>query len=447
MKEAGVTDSYEQARTYMDAVIRVGAPASTPERRDAFVRTSPTLVSWLRDLGFEWVYGKGYSDYHPEEPGGMAIGRAVEGAAWNVKKLSPADRALIRAGVPIPMHTFEVGTFMRAFVSLKGFAKAVQIIGVRTIGGRLVGRQLMTCGQSMIGQLLHLARQKNITIWTDAPLIALTTDGGRVTGARIDKQGRRVTVTAERGVIIGAGGFAHNADMRNTYGPHPASTQWTSANPGDTGLPITAAQEVGADVAIMDEAWWGPTALDPATGTPSFLVSERSWPHTMIVDSAGRRFMNESASYVDCGHAQYAHNQDTPAIPAWMIMESRHRNRYPFGFALPRMTPKKMIESGYFVVADTLEELAQKIGVDPTGLVDEAQKFSTFAESGKDTDFGRGDSAYDHVYGDPAYTKTPTWVRSVRARSTQPQSTPVTWAQKGASSLTSMPARSVQTEQ
>lgn len=105
MKEAGVTDSYEQARTYMDAVIRVGAPASTPERRDAFVRTSPTLVSWLRDLGFEWVYGKGYSDYHPEEPGGMAIGRAVEGAAWNVKKLSPADRALIRAGVPIPMHT------------------------------------------------------------------------------------------------------------------------------------------------------------------------------------------------------------------------------------------------------------------------------------------------------------------------------------------------------
>lgn len=167
----------------------------------------------------------------------------------------------------------------------------------------------------------------------------------------------------------------------------------------------------------------------------------------MIVDSAGRRFMNESASYVDCGHAQYAHNQDTPAIPAWMIMESRHRNRYPFGFALPRMTPKKMIESGYFVVADTLEELAQKIGVDPTGLVDEAQKFSTFAESGKDTDFGRGDSAYDHVYGDPAYTKTPTWVRSVRARSTQPQSTPVTWAQKGASSLTSMPARSVQTEQ
>lgn len=103
---------------------------------------------------------------------------------------------------------------------------------------------------------------KNITIWTDAPLIALTTDGGRVTGARIDKQGRRVTVTAERGVIIGAGGFAHNADMRNTYGPHPASTQWTSANPGDTGLPITAAQEVGADVAIMDEAWWG---LPPLT--------------------------------------------------------------------------------------------------------------------------------------------------------------------------------------
>ncbi|WP_333811298.1 FAD-binding protein [Timonella senegalensis] len=407
MKAGGTPDSFEDARTYMDRVIADVGPASSKERRDAFVRSGPEMVRFLETCGFEWIYGVGYADYHPEEPGGSVRGRGIEGKMFNFKALDPELRKQIRPGVPIPMYTFEVGTFMRAFRSMKGLGKAAQIIGLRALGGRVAGKHWYTNGQSMIGQLLHLASKRGVTLWTQSALIDLVTEDGDVTGAVLDRAGVQTTVMATNGVIIGAGGFAHNQEMREKYLPQPTNEQWSSANPGDQGLPIKVAMEAGASIAIMEEAWWGPSSFDPATGKPSFLVSERSFPHSMIVDEAGKRFMNESASYVDCGHWQYAHNESVPAVPAWMIMESRHRNSYPFGFAMPRQTPKKMFESGFFYKGDTLEELARKIGVDAQGLVAEAAKFSGYAATGKDLDFGRGDSAYDHVYGDPRVKPNP----------------------------------------
>ncbi len=407
MKAAGTPDSFENARTYLDAVIADVGPASSPERRDAFVTEGPEMVKFLEGKGFEWVYGTGYSDYHPEEPGGSALGRGIEGKMFNVKKLDKSLRDQIRPGVPIAMYTFEVGTFMRAFRSMKGFAKAVQIIGVRTIGGRLIGKQFMTNGQTLIAQLLNIAHGQGVQIMTQSPLVELIQEDGAVTGVVIESGGQRVRIGARKGVIIGAGGFAQNDEMREKYLPLPTSKQWSSANPGDQGGPINAAIEVGADIALMDDGWWGPSAVDPATGAASFLVSERSFPHTFIVDSSGQRFMNESASYVDCGHLQYERNKTVAAVPAWLIMDTTNRNSYPFGFALPRMTPKSMLESGYIIKADTLEELAAKIEVDSDGLLATAKKFTEYARTGKDEDFGRGDSVYDHVYGDPRVKPNP----------------------------------------
>lgn len=391
----------------MDAVIADVGPASSPERRAAFVKNAPEMAKFVEELGFEWDYAPGYADYHPEEPGGNAIGRSIEGKMFNFKKLPPQLREKIRDGVPIPMYTHEVATFMRAFRSLKGFAKAAQIIGLRTIGGRIIGKHWFTNGQSMIGQLLYIANQQGVDLQTNAPLKEYLVENGAVVGVIAERDGQRTEIRARKGVIVGAGGFAQNQERREKYLPSPSNKDWSSANPGDQGDPIFAAMEIGAGIGVMEEAWWGPSSFDPETGKPSFLVSERSFPHSMIVDAKGRRFMNESASYVDCGHWQYEHDKTTPAVPAWLIMESRHRNSYPFGFALPRMTPQKMLDSGYFVKADTLQELAAKIGVDPAGLVAEADTFSGYAKAGKDPQFKRGDSAYDRVYGDPRVKPNP----------------------------------------
>lgn len=407
MLAAGVHDTPELARTYMDAVIHHDGLASTPARRDAFVANAPAVAKYVETLGFEWDYAPGYADYHPEEPGGNAIGRSIEGKMWNFKKLPPELRKKIRAGVPIAMYTHEVGTFMRAFRSFKGFLKAAEIIGLRTIGGRIIGKHLYTNGQTMVGQLLYIANKQGVALQTETPLKEYIVENGAVVGVVAEHRGQRVEYRANKGVIVGAGGFAQNQERREKYLPSPSNKAWSSANPGDQGDPIFAAAAIGAGLEVMNDAWWGPSSFDPAAGHASFLVSERSFPHSMIVDTNGRRFMNESASYVDCGHWQYEHNEKVEAVPAWLIMESRHRNSYPFGFALPRMTPKSMFESGYFYKGDTLEELAAKIGIDPAGLKDEAKIFSGYAKSGKDGQFKRGDSAYDRVYGDPRVKPNP----------------------------------------
>jgi succinate dehydrogenase/fumarate reductase flavoprotein subunit len=178
------------------------------------------------------------------------------------------------------------------------------------------------------------------------------------------------------------------------------------ANPGDTGDAVRAGIAAGAATALMDDAWWGPCFLDQ-DGTSNFMLWERSLPFGFIVDSSGQRFMNESASYTDCGHWQYERNATAPAIPSWLVIDSRHRRYYPFGAILPGMTPKKVLGPDFMIKAASLEELAAACGIDAKGLRATAQRFARFAEQGRDEDFHRGDSAYDRVYSDPRVKPNP----------------------------------------
>lgn len=405
MREAGVDDSYEKARTYMDTVIGDVGPASSPERRDAFLRSGPEMVSFLRGLGMRFVYARGYSDYYPEKPGGTPIGRGIEGERWNVKKLGPWATK-VRGLIPMAAHTSEVAAINLSFRSLKGFLTAANVIGVQTILPLLIGQKKVGLGNSLMGQMLHLALQRDIPVWLSSPLVELITENGAVVGGVVDKEGKRMRMGARQGVMLAAGGFAQNDEMRQKYHPHPITTQWTSANPGDIGTALQAGVEVGAALALMDDAWWGPSVINP-NGAAGFLLAERSLPHGFIVDVGGERFMNESESYVDAGHDQYARNATVGAIPAYLIIDSRHRRWYPFGMALPGMTPRKLIDSGFFTKADSLEELARKIGVDADGLHRTASRFAEFARRGVDEDFHRGDSAYDRVYSDPRVKPNP----------------------------------------
>ena len=405
MREAGVADSEEDARTYLDGTIGDAGPASSPERREAFLREGPRMVTWLRELGFRFVYARGYPDYYPERPGGSAEGRAVEGANFDVKQLGPWQKRL-RIPMPMPMHTTDASKFAVSLRTAKGFATAANVIGVRAIGGRIAGKHLAGMGGSLIGQLLHLALARSIPVWLQSPLRELLVEGGVVVGVAAHHEGAPVNIRANRGVVLAAGGFPHNQEMREKYHPEPITTEWTSANPGNIGTAIQTGMDVGATTALMDDAWWGPSFVNHK-GEASFLLWERSLPFGFMVDASGQRFMNESASYVDCGHWMYERNRTVSAIPAYLIIDSRHRRYYPFGMMLPGITPKAAIRTGTVLKAETLEGLADQAGVDPDGLRATAQRFNAFAERGRDEDFHRGDSAYDRFYSDPRVKPNP----------------------------------------
>ncbi|KPJ54456.1 MAG: 3-oxosteroid 1-dehydrogenase [Dehalococcoidia bacterium DG_18] len=405
MKACGVDDSYDAALTYMNEVIPEKGPASSKELREAYLKNAPELVRWLEGLGFKALYARGYPDYYPECSGGCAEGRCVESALFDPRLLGKQWKDKVYT-IPVPMHTFEANKFTLVLRTWSGFRTTMDIIFRRAVLWRLLGKQRVSMGGALVGQLLKILLDRSVSVWIKTPLVSLITEGDAVVGVTVKKDGKEMRIRATHGVMLAAGGFEHNDAMRQQYQQHPITTEWTSGDAGNKGDGIQAGIAVGAAVEMMDEAWWMPTLLPKSGPLPTLF--ERSLPYSMIVDSSGKRFMNESQSYVACGKQQYARNKEVPAIPAYIILDSRHRKYYVLGTSMfPRITPKSAYKEGFITRADSLPELARKMGIDEAGLVATAKRFSEFARKGKDEDFHRGDSAYDRFYSDPRVKPNP----------------------------------------
>jgi 3-oxosteroid 1-dehydrogenase len=224
-----------------------------------------------------------------------------------------------------------------------------------------------------------------------------------VVGARIIHDGTPLNVEARRGVLLAAGGFGHNAEMRQKYsGDQPNDAKWSIANAGDTGEVLQAAMELGAKVDLLDEAWWLPSVFLPDRVIAASLGSGRQRPGAIYVDSTGRRFCNESNSYVEVGKAMYANK----AVPCWMVFDEGYVRRYVTS-ANPlkrnQQLPSELIDSGAVKRADTIEGLARQTDLPANELVRTVHRFNEFAAKGLDPDFGRGQSAYNDCLGDPGY--------------------------------------------
>jgi 3-oxosteroid 1-dehydrogenase len=199
--------------------------------------------------------------------------------------------------------------------------------------------------------------------------------------------------------------------MRVKYQRAPITTEWTVGAKANTGDGILAAEKLGASLELMEDSWWGPTV--PLVGAPWFALSERNSPGSIIVNTSGKRFMNESMPYVEAVHWMYGGEYGQGSgpgenVPAWLIFDQQYRNRYIFAGLQPgQRIPKKWLESGVVVQADTLEELAAKTGLPAAELAETVQRFNGFARNGRDDDFHRGESAYDRYYGDPTNKPNP----------------------------------------
>ncbi|GAA1961523.1 FAD-binding protein [Agromyces allii] len=404
MKRRGIADSRAEALTYLESAIgpvdAIG-PASSQARREAFVDTIPELVNRLEALGVRWAVAKDYPDYYPDRPGGK-IGRGIESKPFDAKKLGDW-RKTSRTGdsIPAPMQTDDVWLLMRAWSSFSGFVRGARFV-FRTLGGLVTGKNLYGFGGGLMLQLGHIAKQQGTEILLSSPLTELLKDDeGRVIGAVVAAPGGALRIRARHGVILGAGGFAANTAWRQKYHGIPG---YTSAAEGDLGTAIEAGVEAGADVALMDDAWWG--ASVPVPGKQAmFVLNERSDPFSLVVDQSGARYLNESESYIDFGHHLLERNAVSPANPSWLVVEKRHRQRYMFAALLG--DGKLLFREGVAVKADTLEELGRRMGVDASTFAATIARFNGLARGGVDLDFGRGNTAYDRYYSDPRVKPNP----------------------------------------
>jgi 3-oxosteroid 1-dehydrogenase len=403
MKQAGVADSYEDGMAYFAAVVGDVGPASTHERRHAFCTAGPEMLDFLVREGVKFVYCPGYSDYYSDAKGGSDLGRGVEPVPWDAHQLGEWS-GKVQIGMAkhlgMAVMTNEARYLSHYNRSIKAFSTSARV-AIRTTWAKVRRQDLLTNGASFIGQALKIALANGVTVWTDAPLDDLIVESGQVLGVRVTRDGNPVNVRARMGVLLATGGFAQNREMRSEFsGDQPNTARWSMANLGDTGEAIRTAMALGAKTDFMDEAWWLPSPRSGKFGQNT-LDQARQRPRTIYVDAAGRRFVNESNSYMEVGKAMYERDKTSKAVPCWLIFDDRYRKRYAHVRSSPGRFPKDSLASGKIKKAATLTELAGLCGIDAEGLVSTVEAFNIYAADGKDPEFGRGESAYNKALGDP----------------------------------------------
>lgn len=405
---AGVPDTPEQARAYLAHL--VGGIVGE-DRRQAFLDNGSAMISFVLSntpLRFRWV--PNYPDYYPEAPGGLATGRSIEARPLDARVLG-AERGNLNApylkaptGMAVTQADYRWMNLMARHP--RGLLRTIRVAGRRALS-LLRRRELLTMGQALSAGLRVGLAEAGVPVWLNTPLISLHLVDGRVTGVEVSRDGEPVLIRARRGVVLAAGGFEHNERMRKEYQRPPIGTEWTVGAPENTGDGIDAGMRLGAAVEIMDDAWWGPSISLPRG--PYFCLAERTLPGCLLVNQAGQRFVNEAAPYVDAVHAMYdGHSEAVSHIPAWLIADQRYRNRYVFAGLGPRQPfPRRWYTHGAVHRAGTIEDVAADIEVPANSLLATVKRFNTFARTGVDEDFRRGESAYDRYYGDPRNRPNP----------------------------------------
>ncbi|MFQ6392923.1 3-oxosteroid 1-dehydrogenase [Nocardia sp. KC 131] len=406
----GVPDSPDLARVYLKSVVGDRVPQ---EKQDAFLDNGPRMMTYLgaRTGHLQFVYDRGYSDYHPELPGGLAQGRSIEPAIVDGRLLGEDLDKINRPTMSGPKGiAFTVSDFHDLNMiarTWKGKRTAMKV-GVQAVLNKLRGRLPLSLGKALVARLWLALRDANVPVWLNTPLTELIIDSDTVIGVRAERDGAPIIIRARRGVVLAAGGFEHNLEMRKQFFTGPVSTDWTVGATENVGEGIRAGESIGGALDLMDDAWWGPSVRNP-DGPPFFCLAERSQPGAIMVNDAGERFTNESASYVDVVHTMYEqHAKGIGHVPAHFIMDQRFRDRYLFLGTFPKQAiPQKYYDSGIIKRADTLAELATEIGVPVDALTATVNRFNGFAKTGRDEDFQRGESAYDRYYGDPTVEPNP----------------------------------------
>lgn len=350
-QRAGVDDSTESARAYLEALL----PAPFPSVVETFLAEAPTLVATLEAddaFEFEWLPFPEYFD----APGRVTMGRSIQPVDIRRDELPAEVAALVRP----PVESDRVGAG---------------------------GRRTLTGGQALIARALHAFVREGGTVLTGHHVTDYLVEDGRVVGVEATAADGPTSIRADRGVLVAAGGFEGSSAMRLEYGV-PGDAEWTMAPAGtNAGELIEAGLTLGAAIDHMDQGWLCP-GLEQPDGGGSFTLGFRGG---VMVDTHGRRYANECLPYDRFGRAMA---ESADRIPSHLVFDSREGGRLP-AIAMPEGDPEQHLAAGTWVRADTLAELASLRGL--TDLSETIDRFNAGVESGLD-DFGRGVDEYDAFF-------------------------------------------------
>ena len=247
-----------------------------------------------------------------------------------------------------------------------------------TILGAMWPRSHGLANGNVITILTDAAKANGVEIVTDTRANELIVENGKVGGVKATtSEGANVTLHANSGVVLATGGFSANAPMvveYNNYWPGLSDTMPSTNAPTITGDGIVMAKAVGADLVGMGFAQLMPSS-HPVDGS-LFSGIWGSAETQVFVNKEGKRYVNE---YAERDVLSKAALEQTDGI-FYIICDNKiAKNADVAG----------MEAKGNVVVADTLEELAEKLGIPADTFVETIERYNSFVDAQKDDDFGK----------------------------------------------------------
>ena len=428
-QEAGAEDSLDDAKRYlMNTLFGEDVPE---DMIDTYLEKSPEMLKFLHDrTDVRYESLAEYPDYYTNMEGARAGHRSLEPSPIMASELGDNWKNMT-------WTHFMMRMFNRIhFTQVEAHLLMVQLPGWKKLLGRLmwdyirdspwrlktpISRRL-ACGSAGVARLYLSVLKRQIPIEFNTQMVELIADGDAVLGAVVESNGQRQRIRASKGVVLASGGFEKNQELREQYLPAPTNTAWSAGNPGNEGDALLAGLSLGAKTRLMKDAWWTTTLCVPDEPSPRLAIMEKSFPGSCVVNRDGKRFANESQNYMAFQKDLFkTHTDEHPNAPAWHVFDATFRENFMVG---PLMTksmkpdfqiPKKWFDTGFVAKANSIRELADALGINADGLEETIANMNRYAQTGTDEEFGRGDSAYDRYYADPAIKPNPCLAPIVKA--------------------------------
>jgi hypothetical protein len=373
------SDTPAAAAAYLDGVFSDKYRHMT----EAFLRTAPEMARFVeRHSAHRFAACPRYPDYDPSRPGATAGGRALDSEPIDTSKLTPlaADILVPPGYLPMSFAEWESWRYPDQF--------DWRLLRERALSDIAAG------GVALVAGLLDGVVKAGAQVLTGVRLTGVAPGS-----ASLERAGQVSTIGAAA-VILATGGFDWDSQLRARH--QPRAQRASGAPPTNTGDALGIAEQAGGRTDNMNEGWWMPMLAVPGErllGEQFYrsLIRERGLPRQIMVNAAGRRFVDEAQPYNEIGKA--LHRQDGPVH---LIFDEAYRVRYPMP-GIPRDRPVP----GWVVRGGSLAALARRIGVPPAALADTVRRWNDVCAQGSDRDFGRGKGAYERLCGDPAVHPNP----------------------------------------
>jgi urocanate reductase len=249
---------------------------------------------------------------------------------------------------------------------------------ISTVLGAMWPRTHGVANEKITITLEKAAREAGVEVMTDTRVSELILEDGKVVGVKaVTSAGGNVLLHANKGVVLATGGFAANAPMvveYDNYWGGLSDTMPSTNAPSITGDGIIMAEAAGANLVGMGYAQLMPSS-HPVDGS-LFSGIWGSAETQVFVNREGKRFVNE---YSERDVLSKAALDQTDAL-FFIICD----NKIAANADVAGMEAK-----GNVVSADTLAELAEKLGIPADDFVAEIERYNSFVDAQKDEDFGK----------------------------------------------------------